>query len=266
MNPMPISAPPDTALLSVSWLNYYRHNRESLLPIPWERGAELNEAELAAVAASIQEFQLGESSEGKHLVQRAEEFARREGLSAYAEAVKLFVAEEHRHARDLGRVLDLAGVPRLRKAWADSVFRRLRHLANLEMSIRVLITAEIIAKVYYAALRDATGSTVLRTLCDQITRDEREHVRFQCDYLAIPQRKRGSVLRRVVEWGQRLLYAGACWVVWKNHRRALRRGGMNLRSYRRRCRDELRAALQHIRSGPRLPTSQDALSNSAERQ
>ena len=243
---MLVAAPPDNALLSVSWLNYYRHNRESLLPIPWKLGAELNEAELAAVAASIQEFQLGESSE---------EFARREGLSAYAEAVKLFVAEEHRHARDLGRVLDLAGVPRLRKAWADSVFRRLRHLANLEMSIRVLITAEIIAKVYYAALRDATGSTVLRTLCEQITRDEREHVRFQCDYLAILQRKRGSALRLVVEWGQRSLYAGACWVVWKNHLRALRRGGMTLRRYRRRCRDELRAALKHIRSGPRLPTT-----------
>ena len=82
---MPVVAPPDNALLSVSWLNYYRHNRESLMPIPWERGAELNEAELAAVASSIQEFQLGESSEGKHLVRRAEEFAREQGLAAYGE-------------------------------------------------------------------------------------------------------------------------------------------------------------------------------------
>ena len=112
---MPIAATLDTALLSVSWLNYYRHNRESLMPIPWECGAELNEAELAAVASSIQEFQLGESSEGKHLVRRAEEFAREQGLAAYGEAVKLFVAEEIRHARDLGRVLDLAAVPRLMK-------------------------------------------------------------------------------------------------------------------------------------------------------
>ena len=254
---MPIAATLDTALLSVSWLNYYRHNRESLMPIPWECGAELNEAELAAVASSIQEFQLGESSEGKHLVGRAEEFAREQGLAAYAEAVKLFVAEEIRHARDLGRVLDLAAVPRLRKAWADSVFRRLRHLANLEMSIRVLITAEIIAKVYYVALHEATGSTVLRTLCKQIMRDEREHVRFQCDYLAILQRGRRAGSRRAVEWGQRFLYAGACWVVWKNHRKALRRGGLNLRSYRGRCREELRAAIMHIRSGPRVPTSSD---------
>ena len=80
---MPVAAPPDNALLSVSWLDYYRHNRESLLPMPWERGADLNEAELAAVASSIQEFQLGESSEGKHLVRRAEEFGRREGLSGW---------------------------------------------------------------------------------------------------------------------------------------------------------------------------------------
>ncbi len=100
---MPVAAPPDSALLSVSWLNYYRHNRESLLHIPWERGADLNEAELAAVASSIQEFQLGESSEGKHLVRRAEEFGRREGLSAYAEAVKLFVAEGESGVRPSGR-------------------------------------------------------------------------------------------------------------------------------------------------------------------
>ena len=171
--------------MSVSWLDYYRNNRESLLAVPWERGAEITGSEREAIWNSVREFQLGESSEGRHIIRCAHEFAARQQTPAYAEAIKLFIREEQRHARDLGRFMDLAGIPRRTRAWPDTVFRCLRHLSGIEVSISVLITAEIIAKVYYAALREATGSTVLRCLCDQILRDERQHVRFQCDYLAI---------------------------------------------------------------------------------
>ena len=61
--------------LSVSWLDYYRNNRESLLEIPWGRGAEISDLERAAIGGSIREFQLGESSEGKHILRCAREFA-----------------------------------------------------------------------------------------------------------------------------------------------------------------------------------------------
>lgn len=45
--------------LSVSWLDYYRNNRESLLEIPWGRGAEISDLERAAIGGSIREFQMG---------------------------------------------------------------------------------------------------------------------------------------------------------------------------------------------------------------
>src|SRR5437588_7558138 len=94
---------------SGQWCYYYHRNAERLLPLPWKRGAGLTEAERDAVAASIQDFQLGESSEGRNLLRRAADYAERADDPEYLEAMRLFVREEQRHARDLGRFLRLAG-------------------------------------------------------------------------------------------------------------------------------------------------------------
>jgi hypothetical protein len=213
--------PPHT---SAAWRDYFRTNAESLLEIPWEWGVTLSDAERHAIATSVQEFQLGESSEGKHLMTRAIHHAADTGDVAFIPALRLFIAEEHRHARDLGRVMDLAGIPRVGRTWPDTVFRWLRRGAGLELSVAVLITAEIIAKVYYLALRQATHSPVLRRLCVQILNDEAQHVRFQAERVAILRRGRSRLslaLRRGVHQG---FLVGTCLVVWQRHRRAFRAG------------------------------------------
>ena len=239
--------------LSRYWLDYFVANTTSLLEIPWERGAEITTAERRAIASSMQEFQLGESSEGRHLLRSAETFARRTSDPHYAEAMRLFIKEEQRHARDLGRFMDMAGIPRIRHTWPDRVFRRLRRLGGgLEVSISVLITAEIIAKVYYAALREATGSSVLRRLCDQILRDEDAHVRFQCDYLAVIRKDRRDWTLALTEALQRFLFFGTCLVVWKSHRRAIEQGGIKFRSFWKMCRQEINTALRQMKPRPML--------------
>ena len=53
--------------LSRYWLEYFAANTTSLLEIPWGRGAEITVAERRAIASSIPEFQLGESSEQRIL-------------------------------------------------------------------------------------------------------------------------------------------------------------------------------------------------------
>ena len=250
---MSASTDPPEKNLSRYWLEYFVANTTSLLEIPWGRGAEITTAERRAIASSIQEFQLGESSEGRHLLRSAETFARRTRDPRYPEAMRLFIKEEQRHARDLGRFMDLAAIPRIRHAWPDRVFRRLRRLGGgLEVSISVLITAEIIAKVYYAALREATGSSVLRRLCDQILRDEDAHVRFQCDYLAVIRKDRNDWTLALTEALQRFLFSGACLVVWKSHRRALKQGGIAWRLFWRMCWDEMNTALRQMKPGPLL--------------
>jgi hypothetical protein len=204
---------------------YFQNNAASLMAIPWERGAELTAAEQSAIAASVQGFQLGESSEGRHLLRCAQDYARRTGDADYLAAVRLFIGEEQRHGRDLGRFLQLAGIPRLQRTWSDSVFRWLRRQAGLELSTSVLIAAEVIALVYYQALRTATGSAVLRRVCDQLLADEVAHIRFQTERLALLRRDRSRWQTALTNSLHRFLFAGTCLVVWWGHSSAYCAGG-----------------------------------------
>lgn len=140
--------------------------------------------------------------------------------------------------------MDLAGIPRASHSWPDAVFRWLRKRAGLELSVTVLVTAEIIAQVYYAALREATSSIVLRTLCDQILRDELKHVQFQCERLAILRSRRRSWLTSVQQTAHRFFLAGTILVVWRQHRHALRAGGWGFVRFWRDTWSHMRVAMK----------------------
>jgi hypothetical protein len=229
---------------STQWREYFRRNAGNLMKIPWELGVPLTDAERETIAASVQQFQLGESSNGHHFMYLASRYADASGDRHYVPALRRFIAEEQRHGRDLGRVLDLAGVPRLESCFVDTVFRWLRHRAGLELSISILVTAEIIAQVYYAALRDATGSRVIRRLCDQILRDEDEHVRFQCERLAIIRARQWRGIAAIKRLAQRTFFAGTCGVFWLKHARLMRAGGYGLVAFWRAARRQLRIAMR----------------------
>jgi hypothetical protein len=226
---------------SREWLEHFRANEEQeLLP---EGGPPLSEAEREALIPSIKEFQLGESSEGRHLRRRAAEYAKVSGNQDYLPAMEYFIREEQRHALYLRDYLASEGVGTVRKRWVDTVFRRLRNLAGLEVSVGVLVTAEIIAKVYYAALGKATRSPMLGRICERILRDEEAHVRFQAERLAILRRDRPELGMRLTRLLHRALFFGACLVVWRNHGAAIRRGGLGFMAYWRGCWEEFDAAL-----------------------
>lgn len=235
---------------SAAWCRWFLDNSARNRPIPWDLGADLQPAEREVVAQSIQTFQLGERGTGRHLLAKAEEYATRSGDRNYPESLRLLFTEEHRHAGDLGRFLDLAGIPRIERDVVDGVFRRLRHLAGLELSIVVLFTAELLALVYYAALRRATGSRTLQALCAEILRDEVAHVRFQAQRLAILRSGRSRAGRWLTRLGQRLLFAATTLVVWQTHRRVLLAGGLSFRGYWRRAQREERNLLVESLDGP----------------
>ncbi|HEY2378108.1 MAG TPA: ferritin-like domain-containing protein [Gemmatimonadaceae bacterium] len=212
---------------STEWLRYFESNAGQLLDIPWERVAELTPDEIIAVGPSIAEFQRGESGEGRHLIRYAQKYAERTGDRDYAAAIILFIREEQRHARDLRRVLELHRIPLARASFADAVFRRLRNIfGTLEISIGVLITAELMAQVYYDALRQATRSQILQRLCEQILSDEARHVEFQAERLGILRAHRGSRLYMMTMAFQRILFWATSFVVWLAHRRVFDRGGL----------------------------------------
>ena len=209
------------------WIEHFELNRRRQPVQPWERGAKLTHAERFTVIDSIRQFQLGESGEGGHIKKCAAAHAKRAGDSDYPAAMHLFIAEEQRHSAMLGRYLDLAHESRLTKSKIDGIFRWLRHLMGLELSLIVLSTAEIVASIYYRALRDATECDLLQSICRRILRDEAAHLAFHRDRFLVLRWRRLLVTRSIL----RLIHHGLLMVtllpVWWCHGRVFRAGGIS---------------------------------------
>lgn len=220
------------------WVQYYRRNNQNLKYIHWDDNYKLTTNEREIIIKSIQQFQLGENSEGKYLIKRAQEYVHQTQDQDYYEALIEFIKEEQRHARDLGRFMKVQGIPLLRRHWVDNVFRRLRRYASLEQSVIVLLTAEIIAKLYYKALQKSTNSEVLIDLCNQILSDEEKHVQFQSETLHKFAQNRSVLFNRIVYILRRILFEGTLIIVWYQHKPVFKAGGYKLKSYYYECRHE----------------------------
>lgn len=232
-------------LTSLEWKKYYEENACSLLEIPWNIGHELTDEEQKTITSSVQDFQVGESSEGRHLFQYAKDYAEQTGDHEYVDAIRVFIAEEQRHARDLAHFMQINTIPLVKTTFTDSVFRQLRQLfGNLEISIGLLITAEIISKVYYAALRDATNSQVLQALCKQILQDEVKHIEFQAERLGMLRASRNRFLLTIINGLQRFLFWGTCFVVWIFHKKVFARGRFTFIEFWKYCWKEFNLAFQ----------------------
>ncbi len=217
---------------SGEWIAYFEQNANELRPIPWESGAGVTADELAVIAPSLRAWQLGETSDGLHLLASARHYAQTIGDPEFVQAVALFIAEEQRHGGSLGRFLDLAGIPRARWDWGDAIFRAFRYcLPRMETWATPVVMVETHAMVYYNAIHKATKSPVLRAICEQILADEVPHIRFQCERLAILHRRRSKLLRQLTLVFHRFLFAGITLAVWFGHRKALRAGGYGFRKF-----------------------------------
>jgi hypothetical protein len=203
------------------WEKYFIDNSSHFDEIEWELQSPLSDKEIELITTSIQQFQKGEQSEGKHLFSFAKTFP----YPCYLETMRLFILEEQTHARVLGKFMDKEGIARIRGHWVDDIFRWLRKLINLENTITVLVTAEIIAKIYYKALKESTASVVLRQLCDQILKDEDQHINFQSFTLNIFYQQKGKFRRFLSRSFHSILMVGTILIVWIHHRRVLKGGG-----------------------------------------
>ena len=217
--------------ISASWCSYFLANGLDPRELPWPDSYQLTDAERRAISESIAQFQLGEGAQGRRLQERGRKYAERVGDTRFSKALALFVKEEQRHSSNLGRFMDAQGIPRLSKYWIDSTFRRLRVLAGLELSLRVLVTAEIIAVPYYRALGDATASELLRALSDRILQDEAGHLRFQASMLSRVTAGRRPALSRLVWRLHRIFLVGTCFIVWRDHGPVFRAAGYRFHEF-----------------------------------
>jgi hypothetical protein len=230
------------------WVEYFISNKRNLKHVEWSDLYKLNEDEFAIIFDSIRIFQRGESSEAKHIFKKANEFLKGRTDQSYMEALTLFINEEHRHAFELKRFMSLQDIPCLKKHWTDSVFRQLRRLGKLEQSISVLLTAEIIAAVYYKALLISTKSKTLKQICEQILADEEMHIRFQAEAIRQFYSDRSPIINKIITLAKLFLLEGTICVVWKGHQKVMLAAGYDFFSFRKECLQQFRMSDEIIQN------------------
>jgi hypothetical protein len=204
------------------WENHFRQNQSHFRDIDMTTPDELTEKEKSIIYTSLQQFQRGEYSEGKHLFS----FAKKNPDPAFLRCISLFIREEQTHARVLGAFMEKHDIPAIEKHWVDGVLRLLRQ-TGLENTIRVMLTAEIIAKVYYVALADVTNSLLLKKLCQQILKDEDQHIAFHCFTLSSFYKRKSLLGKLLVRSWHFVLMTGTALVVWWHHNKVFKSGGFS---------------------------------------
>jgi len=215
------------------WINHFRANG-IVKRVNWDQQPAITPTEMAAVLPSLQAWQLGETSEGKHLLAAATKYARHIGDSHYVYAVQLFIKEEQKHGNNLGQYLDMIGKPRIKKNWGDTLFRRIRYFnTNMEIWTLAVIIVESTAQIFYQSLNEATQCALLKEICTDILIDEAYHITFQTERLAIIFDGKSNFSK---EWRKTaykyFFYATSC-LVWFAHRKVFKAGGNTFASYKK---------------------------------
>jgi hypothetical protein len=237
------------------WLDHFEYHARRRCGLPEGRADDLTPHERRLIADSIATFQLGEQSEGRSLLLSAQCHEREHNAAPLAQIVTLLIAEEQHHAVLLATFMSAHGLPRKYSDWTDQVFRHARRLAGFEMQLSVLITAELIGKVYYRALEAATGCRQLQVLCRILVADELAHVGFESDLLRVMRAQKPPIVRAAIAVAHRAFFTGASLVVWFTHRRVLRGAGYRMRSFMHACAAQYSFYLEP----PPTRTSSDAM-------
>jgi hypothetical protein len=217
------------------WQQVFAARSERTIAWAATGAAELTERERRLLGRSIATFQLGESSEGRRLQGAADSFASRHALPAISAITRRFIREEQLHARLLGEFMAREGIPFLQREWSDSAFRALRRSFGFELSISILISAELIALTFYPACARAARSRALEELARFLVADEEIHIAYESWLIESTRSARGSVASRLAAAALGVLYGASVCVVWLGHRRVLRAGGFTFERFARSC-------------------------------
>jgi hypothetical protein len=213
------------------WINHFRANATEKR-VSWDLTPNITGEEIATILPSLQAWQLGETSEGKHLIAASTKYAIKVGDPQYLVAVRLFIKEEQKHGNNLGTYLDLIGKPRIQKDWGDSLFRKIRYFnTNMELWTVAVIIVESTAQIFYQALKDATKCTLLKQICTDILIDEAYHITFQTERLAMIYASKSNFSKswRAVAY-QWFFYATSA-LVWFAHKKLFKAGGITYEMY-----------------------------------
>ena len=169
---------------STAWFRYFDDNQARADASP-PGGVTLQVApELrAALIRSLQRFHLGEAGEGRvaHEAAISDDPALDPETKA---AIRLYVREEGRHAREVAATLRALGARTLGRHWSEAAFRRGRRLLGLRTKMMTIGAAEVVGIVFYGLLRDHAPCAEIRRLGAALAEDEQRHLEFQADWFA----------------------------------------------------------------------------------
>lgn len=167
---------------SAAWLDAFERNRTRAPQHP-EAIGEIDPQLRAALVRAVQLFQIGETGEGRIVAQ-----VRRSDDPAFddatREAMALYIAEEGRHARELGELLRALGGERLREYSGQTLFRRARNMFGLRTKMQVLTAAEVIGLVFYGLMVEHVDEPTIRRTLGLMAEEEARHLEFQRQWFA----------------------------------------------------------------------------------
>ena len=199
------------------WQKFFEHRRNKKLP---ELEAPESYSDVpASVARSLAIFQLGESGGGT-ICQQARNSPIKAIDSNYADAMELFVNEEHRHAEILAICVRNLGGTLIRNDWTARLFVVARRLIGLRLKVLVLLAAEVVGICYYHLLATRLPGTRMQSLLAQLVDDERSHLHFHCCFLRTQVTNSWKRALFILLW--RITMLSAAVVVMIDHRQALR--------------------------------------------
>jgi hypothetical protein len=209
------------------WRGHFERQSHRTLPMiagisgAWPAGRR------ETLARSLAIFQLGEAGGGR-IAKEIDDCRLTIVDDDYRSAIKLFVAEEHRHGKILARiVLELRG-RLLTHTWTESLFQSARRVMGLRMKVLVLLVAEVIGIAFYGALAGRLPLGSIRFSLSEICHDEEFHLRFHAAFF---RAQLGPLWKKILfafAWHLTGLCAMAV-VLW-DHRQTLRAFKIPLRS------------------------------------
>jgi hypothetical protein len=224
--------------------------RRPLPPVDGPTGVP--DAARADVVRSLRIFQRGESGEGRIAVE-IERFASTSVDDEYRAALKLFVAEEGRHARILGALVRSLGADVLGETWTARLFVVGRRLLGVRLKLLVLLAAEVVGIGFYGLIAARLDDGSVRRALAQICADEEHHLSFHRAFFA---REAAGARRAVFLVAWWTVGVAACAAVLIDHRRTLRALGVSTTTAARRLGSLLRdGAISARRTGRAAATA-----------
>jgi hypothetical protein len=213
------------------WIEHFETNLTKER-VNWQLHPAASAEEIKTILYSLQAWQLGETSDGSHLLKAAAKYATRFGDPFYVHAVQLFIKEEQKHGNNLGEYLERIGESRIRQNWGDTLFRSIRYFnTSIELWTLSVIVVESTAQVFYQSLKDATRCELLKQICTDILVDEAYHIDFQMERLQSLYASRSFPKKFLFGKMASLFFLLTVITVWLGHRKVFIAGGNDFTTY-----------------------------------